>query len=61
MIEKKRPYMNIKSLKKLILIILMTEGYGIMSLELWYRNYFDRNKIMFSKKFLNYEEFCFFR
>ena len=29
MIEKKRPYMNIKELKKLILIILMTEGYLI--------------------------------
>ena len=45
MIEKKRPYMNIKELKKININNIDDRGlWAIMSLELWYRNYFDRNK-----------------
>ena len=45
MIEKKRPYMNIKELKKININNIDDRGlWAIMSLELWYRNYFDKNK-----------------
>ena len=53
MIEKKRPYMNIKELKKININNIDDRGlWAIMSLELWYRNYFDKNKNYFFKKFL---------
>ena len=45
MIEKKRPYVNIKELKKININNIDDRGlWAIMSLELWYRNYFDKNK-----------------
>ena len=44
MIEKKRPFMNIKELKKFNVNNVDDRGlWALVSLELWYRNFFDRN------------------